>query len=143
MSNDYELSEEYKIFSKACCWDNNTRDFIHLYLDPINKPKDLDDYFWVEISFCSLQINDLGPDDFCDTEIKLVSGRNIYQDALCLFEYYQGSRFSHKCLNIAISELTKHHVIDKPNRVIKSFVAAFFYRINKPHSFKFDEKHDD
>ena len=143
MDNTYELSNEYSIFSKSCSWDNNTRDFVRLYLDPINKPKDWDEHFWIDISFCSLQIDNWDPDDFCDTEIKIRSGGNIYEDALCLFDYYQGSKFRHKCLNTAITELIKHRVINKPDKVIKSFVTALFYKINKPHSFKVDKERDD
>ena len=140
MNNKYKLSKDYKIYSKSCTWDNNTRDFIELSLDPVNQSDDWDDYFWVTINFCSLQIVDLDKNHFCDTEIKIRSGRDIYDDALTLFDLYQGCKFLHKCLDTAISELIKHRIINKPDKVINSFTTALFYKINKPHCFKVGSK---
>ena len=105
MNNKYKLGKEYKIYSQPCTWDGNTRDFIELSLDPVSQSDDWDAYFWVNINFCSLQIVDLDKDDFCDTKIKIRSGRDIYDDALSLFDSFQGSKFRHKCLDTAISEL--------------------------------------
>ena len=139
MNNEYVISEEYNIFSKNCTWDNNTRDFVHLYLDPINKPESWDDYFWIDITFCSLQEMYGDPDHFCDTEIKIRSGRDIYEDTLSLFDRFQGSKFLHKCLDTAISELRKYRVIEKPNQINGRFYTALFYRINKPHSLRIED----
>ena len=138
MNNKYEMDKEYNIFSKSCAWDNNTRDFVHLYLNPVNKPKDLDEYFWIDINFCSLQVP-LGSDHFGDTEIKIRSGRDIYEDALSLFDRFQESKFLHKCLDTAISELRKYRVIEKPHQITGRFYTALFYRINKPHSLRIED----
>lgn len=139
-NNEYKISTEYKVFSKACTWDNSSRDFVGLRLIPINEPKDWNDNYWIDIIFCSLQMVGGDPDHFYDNEIQLRSGRDIYQDTLYLFDYYQGSKFCHKCLKTAISELLKHHVIDTPSIVTNDYFTLLCYKINKPHSFEIKEQ---
>lgn len=133
LKGEYELSSEYKIFSKTCNWDNNTRDFVKISLVPTKSPKDWDDYYWIDITFCSLQEMECEPDFFCDTEIKISSGREIYDDTLCLFEHFQGCKLSHKCLDFAISELIKYKVINEPSKITNRFTTLLFYKINKPN----------
>ena len=145
LNNELKVSNEYKIFAKTCFWDGNTRDFVQLSLEPVKNPDNYDDYYWVDIVFCSLQESLGDVDFFGDNEIDFRSGKAIYQDALSLFDYYQGSKFLNKCLEFAISELTKYRIIDKPAKVTYKHTDALFYRINKHLTFeiKQEEREDD
>ena len=142
LNNELKVSNEYSVFAKSCSWDNNTRDFIKLSLEPVKTSKNYDDSYWINIAFCSLQDSLGDPDFFGDTEIELKCGKAIYQDTLSLFDYYQGSKFLNKCLQFAISELIERCVIDKPVKVAYGFTTALFYGINKPHTFELKERED-
>lgn len=143
LNNELKVSNEYSVFAKSCSWDNNTRDFVKLYLEPVKSPENYDDSYWIDITFCSIQDPLSDPDFFGDNEIELKCGKAIYQDALSLFDYYQGSNFLNKCLKFAISESIKYCVIDKPAKVAYRFCNALFYKINKPHTFELKEREDD
>lgn len=140
LNNDLTISKEYEIVSKRCRWDGNTRDYINLSLSPVKYPENPDDYYWVDISFCSLQEMNCDPDCFGDNEIILRSGRNIYKDALYLFDYHQGSKFLHKCLELVISELLKNDLISRPVKMEYTHFNTLFYSIRRPHSYKINEK---
>lgn len=146
LNNELKVSNEYSIFTKACtCWDSNNRDFVKLYLEPVKVPCCNDNYYWIDIKFCSLRDSLPDTDFFGDNEIEIKSNKKIYEDALSLFDYYQGSKFLNRCLELTISELIQHGVIDKPVKVVYGFTEALFYAIRKHHSFKFkqEEREDD
>ena len=44
LNNELKVSKEYSVFAKSCSWDNNTRDFIKLSLEPVKTSKN---YYWV------------------------------------------------------------------------------------------------
>lgn len=140
LNNELKASNEYSIFAKTCSWDGNTRDFVELSLVPAKYPDNFDNYYWIDVTFCSLQESLGGVDFFGDNEIELKSGKAIHEDALSLFDYYQGSKFLNKCLEFAISELTKYRIIDKPAKVTYEHTDALFYRINKHLTFKTNQE---
>ena len=140
LDSEYTLFKEYEIVSKRCRWDGNTRDFINVKLKPIKEPNYRDDYYWIDISFCSLQEMGGDPDCFGDTEITIRSGRSIYKDALYLFDYYQGSKFLHKCLDFAISKMITNNLIERPVEMNYMYFKAQFYAIKRPYTLKTEEK---
>ena len=145
LNNELKVSSEYSIFSKTCTWDGNTRDFVQLSLVPVEQFDNYDEYYWIDIAFCSLQ-DTLGDVDFFgDNKIEFKAGKAVYEDALSLFDIYQGSKFLNKCLKLTVSELIKYRVIDEPVKVTYKYTDALFYRINKHLTFelKQEEREDD
>lgn len=140
LSNKLKLANEYQIITKTCRWDGISRDFLDVDLVPASKLENQDDYYWIHITFCPLQGIEDSPDDFNDTEIELRSGRDIYEDALCLFDRYQGSRFFNQCLDLAIVELLKHNLVSKPIKIDYTSFKYLFYGIKHHNYFKITDK---
>ncbi len=84
LNNELKVSSEYSIFTKSCSWDNNSRNFMKLSLEPVKQFDNYDESYWIDITFCSLQDSLSDPDFFGDNEIELKCGKTIYQDALSL-----------------------------------------------------------
>ena len=145
LNNELKISYEYSVFSKTCSWDGNTRDFVQFHLVPVKRPDNYDDDYWIDIDFCSFQELSRGADFFGDNRIELKCGKAIYEDALSLFDYYQGSKFLNKCLNFATSKLIEYRIINKPAKVTYEYFDALFYKINKHLTFelKQEEREDD
>ena len=140
LNDELKVSNEYRIFAKTCSWDGNTRDFVQLSLEPAKNPDNFDDFYWVDITFCSLQATLGDVDFFGDNKIEFISGKAIYEDALSLFDYYQGSKFLNKCLDFATSQLIKYRIVNKPVKIIFEFADALFYKINKHLTFKIKQE---
>lgn len=143
LNNELKVSDTYSIFTKTCSWDGNTRDFVNLSLEPVKASNK--DCYWINVDICSLQDVLGDPDHFGDNKIEFKSDKAIYEDALVLFDYYQGSTFLNKCLKFAISKLIQYRVIDKPVKVTYEYSNALFYSINKHLTFKLkqEEREDD
>lgn len=112
LNDKLKLSNEYETSIRKCHYDGRHREFIEVSLIPVNPPKDWDDYYWINIIFCSLQ-NTIGdPDYFGDTKISIMSGRQIYEDSLRLFDLYQGSKYLHRVLDFTIEKQAKEQLAD-------------------------------
>lgn len=140
LSNQLKLANEYQIITKTCRWDGITHNFLDIDLVPASKLENQDDYYWIKITFCPLQRIERSIDYFDDTKIELISDRDIYEDALCLFDRYQGSRFFNQCLDLAIVELLKHNLVSKPITIDKTSFKYLFYKIGRQNFFKITDK---
>lgn len=131
MTTEYKLDKEYKIYQKKTRWDGSTRDYININLTP-NDQLDNGDYYWVNVDFCSLQDSNQNKEHLCDTEINIRCGRDIFNDALALFNNYQnGNPLNQKILAVLIKGLLNRRIIRKPIKMDYGHSMMDFYIINE------------
>ena len=104
----YQLSNDYKVFTKKSRWDSKERKWINISITP----KKLEDFSF-SLSLESLQIEDNFNDMKVhhDVELTLLSPNEKYLDALMLFEFYQNRGLYRRLHRFAISELTNKRII--------------------------------
>ena len=129
-----KISNEYSISTINTRWDFSARDCLEITLSPIIEPKDLDDSFFIRVTLCSLTERDTDVDYQSDTKVELAADKDIYKDALCLFDCYQGNRFLNKTLKFTIDSLIKYGVIRK----VEHLEWVDCYKFKKPHSYRIE-----
>ena len=100
-----KISNEYSISTINTRWDFSARDCLEITLSPIIEPKDLNDSFFIRVTLCSLTERDTDVDYQCDTKVELKAFKEIYEDALILFDYYQGNKLLNSVLKFTIDSL--------------------------------------
>lgn len=140
LNNELELSNQYEVFSKRNRWDGNTIDFLEISLSPIEETKDIDDYYFIDLIFASYQERGRDVDCLCDTEIIIRSGRDIYEDSLKLFDYYQGNKYLNSVLSFATKELLNKKIISGPTPMDYGHTIIDYYSINRPYSYEVEKK---
>lgn len=138
LNDKLEISNEYKTYTKESSWDGSTRDFLNISFSPTKKPENLDDYYYLNIDFCSLQRpkgERMDPYS-SDTKIKLCSQRDIYEDSLMLFDYFQGAAYLNSVLKFAIKEMLRKKIISGPIDMDYGYSILPVYKIEKPHSYR-------
>ena len=129
------LDKEYEVFSKRTIWDGQTRDFVSVSLSPKEDPEDYDDTYFIDIDFCSLESHQ-DVDYMSDTKIYIRSRREIYEDAMMLFGYYQGNEYLNKVYRLAVEKLIKKKILREPTKIDKGYCVVYEYHINRPHTYK-------
>ena len=126
LNYEYEMLDEYEVFKDKSRWDSSIKDFIKLYLS--NKKE-----YKILVKFCSLQIiesdHPYNGYPLCDSEVSIISNESIYEDALKLFDYYNGNHFNKRIINITISKLIKNNIIDKPVKIKNAYSCCLLYQI--------------
>ena len=140
LNNKLKLSNEYEVYSKRSRWDGNTIDYLEISLSPIKELKDWDDHYFIDLEFGSFQERGRDVDYSCNTEITLRSARAIYEDALILFDYYQGNKYLNSVLKFATSELLKLKIITGPHTIDYGYTVIDYYSIKRPHSYETEKK---
>ena len=131
------LSNEYQINIEQSRWDGAIRDFLDISLNPTKEENDWDDYYFIDLHFGSIQ-ESRDVNYLCDTKMTLRSGKTIYEDALILFDYYQGCKYLNSVLKFAIDELIKKGIIRGPYKLDYGYTVVDYYSIKRPHSFKIE-----
>lgn len=146
LNDDFEMSNEYELFTARVRWDSSIRDFVKLSLSPKRKDPLVLEPYWMRITFCSMQIErgDCPYNDYPDgdNKIDLVADESIYEEALQLFDYYNGNRFAIKIMDTAIKELIKNKIISKkPDEAVSEYskTRLFIYQVNERRYLKLKE----
>ena len=96
---------------------------------------DNNDYY-LKLIFSSLQ-NDTSFDSLCDTDITMMSSRELYEDALILFDYYQGYSYLNKVLEFAIKEMINKRIIKPPIKMTyRGGYTLSYYPIHSVYPYK-------
>ena len=138
IDNKLKLSNEYSVYSKRNRWDGSTIDYLEISLSPIKETKDWDDYYFIDLVFGSYQEHNRDLDYSCNLEIHIKSGREIYEDSLKLFDYYQGNKYLNQVLQFAISELLKKKIITGPHKIDYGHTVIDYYPIKRPHTYSME-----
>ena len=128
-----KLGEEYDVFMQRSRWDGVDREALTIDIEPINR--DNNDYY-LKLIFSSLQ-NDTSFDSLCDTDITMMSSRELYEDALILFDYYQGYSYLNKVLEFAIKEMINKRIIKPPIKMTyRGGYTLSYYPIHSVYPYK-------
>ena len=146
LNDELEMGNDYEIFTARIRWDSSVKDFVKLTLSPKRKDPLILEPYWIRVSFCSMQIersdcpyNDY-PDD--DNKIDLIADESTYEDALSLFDYCNGNRFSRRIMDITIGKLIENKIISKqPDETISKYskTRLFTYSVNVKRYLKLKE----
>ena len=123
----YQLPETYEVLIKRSNYDGKARKFINLYVSYERKDKLEAERFWFDVTIESLIINCDGW-DICtrpDIDVKIKGDKELYEDALMLFEYHQNKTF----LKTKIFDFVLKGLIDK---------GAFIYQKKKHYKCHID-----
>lgn len=136
------MGNEYEIFTARTIWDSSIRDFVKLSLCPKQKnPLELEPYF-INVTFCSLQIDSgtypYNPGLSSDNKISLVADNQTFEDALYLFDYYNGNHFVKRIIEITISELSKNKIIEKQCEYKNKYSKSAVYKVKVKRYYKVD-----
>ena len=137
------MGNEYEIFTTRTMWDSSTRDFIKLALCPKQKDLlELEPYF-INVTFCSLQVDrgsyPYNPGIASDDAISIAADDSTFEDALYLFDYYNGNLFVKHVFDKATSELEKNKIIEKLCEYKAGFSKCTLYRVMVKRCYKVDE----
>lgn len=138
--NELRLSNEYRVYSKRSRWDGNVIDYLEISLSPKKEIKDWDEYYFIDLTFGCFQERGRDVDYSCNTEIIIRSGREIYEDSLKLFDYYQGNKYLNAVLKFATTELLKRRIISGPVPMDYGHTIIDYYSIKRPHSYEVEKK---
>ena len=140
LNTRYKLSNRYEVFSQRTRWDGSTRDFLKISLEKTDKIHYDSEIYSLELTFCSLQETNQELGFASDTSLKIISHEDKYEDALILFDYYQGEKYLKGVLSRAVSDLLDKGIIVGPTKVIYSFDDLDFYKINWPREYLTNSK---
>ena len=112
LNDELKLSKHHEIYLKPNRWDGTLKEFVHTSLVPVKQPKQFSDWYYLDINFGSLQERRQDIDLLCNANIKIVSKFSKYDDALILFDRYQGCKYLNKVYKTAIKEMRKHKIIE-------------------------------
>ena len=109
LNSDYQIDTIHDFSLRRSKWDSKARKFVEVIVEPIFPPKDIDDTFWFNVTTSSLFVSGLSilsP----DITIQLGKGKDIINDALSLFDYYQDELLSKKIIKTVIDGLVEKDV---------------------------------
>ena len=134
LNNDsLKISNEYNVIQKNNTWDRKLSKYIDINVSPIELPKDFDDQYFINLVIgateksCFTSGNIMG-----DVSVNMRSSRDIYEDAMWLFEYYQGCPYLNKVLEFTIRELKKKKIIIRTSIKDYGHTIRTIYVFRKP-----------
>lgn len=141
VDNIYELDDSFKISIRRSRWNGKARKFINCSLSPKNKINDRDYYWWFDIAFSDFvyddHFNDI--DLQCDVSVEIRSGKDIFKDALSLFDYHQRKEFRRKLFYKAIDEFLNEGILKNKKEVKIDFLKDYASEYNIDYNGGFYE----
>lgn len=134
LKTELKLSNEYSISIINTRWDFSARDCLKITLSPVIEPNNSDDSFFIRVNLCSITERDTDVDYQSDTKVELIADKEIYEDALILFDYYQGNKYLNNALKFVIDSLIKYGVIRK----VEHLEYVDCYKFKKPLSSRIE-----
>ena len=148
LNDELEMCGEYEFYTARTRWDSSIKDFVELDLSPKRKNPLVLEPYWVRVKFCAMQVqgNNHPYNAFPerDNEIEVIAEESTYDDALRLFDCYNGNHFAKRIMDIAVKELIKHHIIRRePDvaicKLINTKYLLYSFNIRRYEKLKEDD----
>ena len=126
----YRIDDEYEVSIRRSRWDSKPRKFINILVIPNQQIDNWDNYYWFNITFSDLVIEDYVNDIVCqcDTTFEIRNGQEKFEDTLMLFVYYQYKDLLRNIFNTVIKRLKKLGIIKLVSKD-KEYESSYQYEI--------------